>query len=169
MSFETKIKELSDLYLEDAHKPNITGFVDHLFQVAADLGSVACELEGPNSLRFFQPSTPIHKVGIEPSLVTRQATLIVENATARTVLRMMCARLGVICKERIPNSVSPYGGQGKLTVGTIPGMVFRVAFTNTSSEQRFELTGVPRETVGVNEMDTNLETVLRRGEDREVR
>ena len=31
MTFETKIKELSDRYLADAHA-DITGFVDHLFQ-----------------------------------------------------------------------------------------------------------------------------------------
>ena len=41
MSFETKIKELSDRHFADFRAPDITGFVDQLFHVAAETGTVA--------------------------------------------------------------------------------------------------------------------------------
>jgi hypothetical protein len=58
----------------------------------------------------------------------------------RSVFRAVLARVAVLCNERSPNSVSPYGGQGELSLGTSPPAVFRVTFANTPAEQKLELT-----------------------------
>jgi hypothetical protein len=57
-----------------------------------------------------------------------------------SVLRAVLARIAVLCNERTPGSVSPYGGQGWLCASTDPAAVFRVSFSNTPQEQRLELT-----------------------------
>ena len=60
----------------------------------------------------------------------------------KSVFRAILARVAVLCNERSPNSVSPYGGQGEVSVGANPAMTFRVEFANTPDEQRLELTRV---------------------------
>src|SRR5208282_5382429 len=60
----------------------------------------------------------------------------------KSVFRAILARVAVLCNERSPNSVSPYGGQGEVSVGADPAMTFRVEFANTPDEQRLELTRV---------------------------
>ena len=57
----------------------------------------------------------------------------------KSALRAILARVAALCNERTPNSVSPYGGQGELSVGANPAVVFRVRFANTLAEQRLEL------------------------------
>jgi hypothetical protein len=49
------------------------------------------------------------------------------------------ARVAVLCNQRTPNSVSPYGGQGELLIGPEPTTTMRVAFVNTPDEQSLEL------------------------------
>jgi hypothetical protein len=66
----------------------------------------------------------------------------------KSVFRAVLARVAALCNERMPHAVSPYGGQGELTVGAHPDMVLRATFINTTSEQRLELTPVQREAVG---------------------
>jgi hypothetical protein len=58
----------------------------------------------------------------------------------KSVFRAILARIAALCNERIPNSVSPYGGQGEFSAGANPRAVFRVTFSNTPAEQRLELT-----------------------------
>lgn len=57
----------------------------------------------------------------------------------KSVFRAVLARLAALCNERRPGSVSPYGGTGEIAVDGNPVTVFRVAFTNTPDQQRFEL------------------------------
>lgn len=57
----------------------------------------------------------------------------------KSVVRAILARVAALCNERNPRSVSPYGGQGELSVGVNPPAVFRVTFTNTADEHRLEL------------------------------
>ncbi|HEX3314845.1 MAG TPA: hypothetical protein VHR72_08150 [Gemmataceae bacterium] len=54
--------------------------------------------------------------------------------------RIVLARLHVLCNERVPDSVGPYGGTGELTVPGDPPMATRVVFVNTTGEQCVELT-----------------------------
>jgi hypothetical protein len=70
---------------------------------------------------------------------------VIDKPLRKSLFRATLARVAVLCNERSPDSVSLYGGQGELTVGTNPATVFRVAFTNTPGEQRLELSPVQRE------------------------
>jgi hypothetical protein len=67
---------------------------------------------------------------------------VIESPLRKSLFRAILARVAVLCNERSPNSVSPYGGRGELIVGANPATVFRVVFTNTPGEQRLELTPV---------------------------
>lgn len=73
----------------------------------------------------------------------------------KSVFRAILARIAVLCNERTPNSVSPYGGHSELSVGADPPTVFKVAFTNTAAEQKFELTTAtePAAENGISEAD----------------
>ena len=68
----------------------------------------------------------------------------------KSVFRAALARIAVLCNEHNPNSVSPYGGQGELSIGTAPATVFRVAFANTPDEQSLELVRVSSSEAGLN-------------------
>jgi hypothetical protein len=58
----------------------------------------------------------------------------------KSVFRAILARIAVLCNERIPNSVSPYGGESELSIGINPPAVFRVTFANTPAEHKLSLT-----------------------------
>src|SRR5438105_707801 len=45
---------------------------------------------------------------------------LVDVLLRKSVFRAILARVAVLCNERTPNSVSPYGGQGKLSIGADP-------------------------------------------------
>ena len=64
---------------------------------------------------------------------------VVDVPIRKSVFRAILARIAVLCNERTPNSVSPYGGQGEFLVGTAPPTVYKVAFTNTADEQQINL------------------------------
>lgn len=137
MLFETKIRELSALYLADARAPDITGFVDQLFQVAAETGTVACDFNGDKKLRFFVRPTETHLKGLAPRPAQTPPTCFVEHEAARSVLRMICARLGVICKERTALDISLYGDKAVLDYEVPDQKRWSVSFTNTPDRQEF--------------------------------
>jgi hypothetical protein len=66
---------------------------------------------------------------------TEEATVPLPPAAFRTIL----ARIAVLCNERSPNSVTPYGGEGLLAVKSHPSTVFQVTFVNTPDKQQLEL------------------------------
>jgi hypothetical protein len=74
---------------------------------------------------------------------------LVDLPLRKSVFRAILARIAALCNERSPNSVSPYGGQGELSVGADPPAVFRVDFVNTAEEQKLDLNPVQQ-------MDENL-------------
>jgi hypothetical protein len=57
----------------------------------------------------------------------------------RPLFRDMLARLAVLGNERIPNSVSLYGGTGEVAVAANPLAVLRIKIINKSDEQCLEL------------------------------
>jgi hypothetical protein len=63
----------------------------------------------------------------------------IEIPLPKSVFRAILARIAALCNERTPNSVSPYGGEGELSVSANPRTVFRVQFTNAPGEQRLEV------------------------------
>jgi hypothetical protein len=64
----------------------------------------------------------------------------IEIPFRKSVFRAMLARVAALCNEQRPDSVSPYGGQGELSVGPVPVAVFLVKFVNTAEEQKLEFT-----------------------------
>jgi hypothetical protein len=66
----------------------------------------------------------------------------IEMLLPRSVVRAVLARVVVLCNERNPNSVSPYGGRSAVVVDADPAKAIRVAFVNTPNEQRLELASV---------------------------
>jgi len=66
----------------------------------------------------------------------------IEVPLQKTVLRAALARVAVLCNERLPNSVSLYGGQGELLLDADPTKTIRVLFINTPDEQILELSSV---------------------------
>ena len=57
-----------------------------------------------------------------------------------SVLRAILARLAALCHDPNAGACSPYGGKGKIIIGTNPSTLFHVAFVNTPEEQRLALT-----------------------------
>jgi len=137
MSLETKINELREAYLADARAPNITRFVDRLFQVAAENGAVAGVLDGDKRLRFSVRPTPIPGRVLTPPSAQLQAPCIVEHEAARSVLRMICARLRVICQERTAREISPYGDKAVMDYDVQDRRRWNISFTNTAERQEF--------------------------------
>jgi hypothetical protein len=63
------------------------------------------------------------------------------------IFRTALARIAALCNERIPDSVSPYGGTGELTVPGDPPTVSRVAFSNKSGDCWLDIRPVPGERI----------------------
>ena len=77
------------------------------------------------------------RVGVEPEES-------IEVQVPKSAFRAVLARFAVLCNERNPGSVSPYGGEGELTVDAGSGTVCQMAFINTLDEQRVRLTRIER-------------------------
>jgi hypothetical protein len=138
MTVEKKIKELSNLYLADIRAPDIVRFVDQLFHVAAETGNLAGVFDGDKKLRFFVRPPRTRGQGSAPTAAQLPAAAcIVEHETARIVLRMICARLGVICKERTATDLSPYSNEAEIGYAIQAQERWKVSVTNTPERQEF--------------------------------
>jgi hypothetical protein len=73
---------------------------------------------------------------------------VIDRPVRKSVFRAILARVATLCSERVPNLVSHYGGQAEFPLSAGSDMFLKVAFTNTSSEQRLKVTPVPIETAG---------------------
>lgn len=56
-----------------------------------------------------------------------------------SVFQAALARFAALCNESLPDSVSPYGGEGEFSIASHSPATFRVAFANTPAEQTLEL------------------------------
>lgn len=74
----------------------------------------------------------VRPLGVRPEEST-------EVALPRSVFRAILARFAALCNECVPGSVSPYGGDGEISIDTGGPANFRVMFTNTPAEQRLEI------------------------------
>lgn len=137
MNFATRIKGLAEVYLADVRTPNIAAFVEQLFSVAAETGGLACALSGEKAIQFSLQQGPNPAKGQAPSQVRLQTDCHVEHAAARAVLRMLCARLGMICKEQTGRDVSLYGDQMVIDYEVQGHNLWSVSFTNTTDRQDF--------------------------------
>jgi hypothetical protein len=64
---------------------------------------------------------------------------LLDRPDRKSVFRAILARLAVLCNDSSPGSVSPYGGQGSLSIESDPMMRFHVSFLNTPQEQWLKL------------------------------
>ena len=64
---------------------------------------------------------------------------LIEVPLHKSVVRAVLARIAVLCNERHPDSVSPYGGRGEVSIVIGVAGAIRVAFVNTPEEQRLDL------------------------------
>ena len=60
----------------------------------------------------------------------------------KSALRAFIARVAALCVESTPNGVSPYGGEGEVTLAGKPGAVIQAAFINTTAHQSLKLSNL---------------------------
>ncbi len=150
MNSENRIRELVQAYLVDDHQVETVRFIDELLLLAAEQEEIRCSLVGESALRF--ESSEHHSTEVKVG-------------RAKTKLRMLCARLAVLCNESGGSEVSLYGGEGIVKkgvprlssvaasagnpvpvdfmppeAGTTTTIEERVRFMNTPSEQWFLIT-----------------------------
>lgn len=83
----------------------------------------------------------------------------------KSVFRAALARIAALCNEQHPHSVTPYRGEGEITVpsagleSSLPPSICHVAYTNTPSEQRLEIRFARSSAVG----GTRFTVLLRAG------
>lgn len=135
-SFDTAIRGLVSRHLADHRKVDVVGFVDQLFHLAGSKGSIGCQAISDLELRFVleRPQEPA------------QTACVVEMPAARSLLRMMCARLGVLCQEGTGRDISLYGDSGvfeKRFELNEPAR-WNVSYANTPGCQRFLIECVAR-------------------------
>jgi hypothetical protein len=104
-------------------RDGVVGLVDGLLDLCREQGL---------RLDWRADRCRVHPLGGRPEGST-------EIPLSKSVFRAILARIAALCNERVPGSVSPYGGEGELAVGTDPPTVLRVAFTNTPGEQKLEV------------------------------
>lgn len=97
MNAESSIRELVKECLDDSHNVRGVEFIDQLLPLASETGEIACTLASDCKLRFEIPGLPAWEVELE---------------RAKAKLRMLCARLSVLCNENAHQDVSIYGGEG---------------------------------------------------------
>lgn len=137
MNFETRIKKLSDRYLANVRAPDIAGFVDQFFVVAGETGTVGCVVSESKSLQFSVTEAQVRVMGLAHASSQALPTCLVEHEAAQRVLRMICARLGAICKERTASDISPYGDKAELDYEIQDHNHWIISFTNTPDRQEF--------------------------------
>ena len=115
----TKLRRLS----KRAHVEVMDALFDEILSQIAELKNVSCTLADDSSLCLQSQ----HKVVAQVKL-----------PRAKSVLRVMCARLSVRCSEWAQKEVSPYGDQVEFELPTIK-LPCKVSFENTPDAQRFEI------------------------------
>lgn len=145
MNAEKEIRELTEATLADNHRTDGVRFVDELLVMASQVGKISCTFLGERSLRFQVQDQPSWELQLD---------------RAKSKLRMLCARLGVLCNETGSSDVSIYGGKGLIRkemadrVNNTPAanrsplrpsqqrpdlVTWEVVFQNTPSAQEFTI------------------------------
>src|SRR5947209_1149064 len=99
MSATSQIRDLVRNRLV-GRKIDPVGFMDELLELSEQAGEIQCKLAGEQGLQFVVANQP--------------PAFEVELDAPRGKLRMLCARLGVLCHESGDQDVSLYGGEGTI-------------------------------------------------------
>ena len=97
MNAAAKIRDLVKADLADNHNIEPVRFMDELLCLASEVGEISCTLANAGALRFQIPD---------------ELDCDVELGRAKSKLRILCARLAVLCHESGCPEVSIYGGEG---------------------------------------------------------
>jgi hypothetical protein len=133
MNAESRIRELVGAYMADDHKGDLVRFLDGLLALAAEVGEIRCGRVDDMGWRFE---------------TSGQTSCVISLSRARTKLRIICARLSVLCNESGDPECSIYGGESFIrgTSSSSPNgepRRWKVSFMNTPSEHHFTITPVP--------------------------
>jgi hypothetical protein len=126
MSPTSRIREIAEAKLM-GRQIDVGAFVDGLLAIAVEAGTIRCLLASDQSLRFELGDNNTCEVGVD---------------SCRGKLRMMCARLGVLCNKAGGNAVSLYGGEGVIQAPASNGREphqWAVRFMNTPAEHEFTI------------------------------
>lgn len=129
----TGIAQIEELFRDIAagRKRDVVSVVDRLIMVARDVREIKCTLASSQSLRFEIPGQKASEVHID---------------RAKGILRAICARLAVLCRDS-GQEFSPYGGEGVIKAEVVRsvelsnhgGEGWKVRFKNTTDEQEFTI------------------------------
>ncbi len=97
MNADCRIRELVMATLASNHDVDGVRFIDQLLLVVAEVGEIKCSLVEERALRFQTPTKTLCEV---------------EVGRTKSKLRLLCARLSVLCNESNGPEVSLYGGEG---------------------------------------------------------
>jgi hypothetical protein len=125
MSATSRIRESVQAKLT-GRKIDVVGVVDDLLGIVAEAGEIHCFLSSEQTLRF-EMHDDICEIDLD---------------SCRGKLRMLCARLSVLCNETAITTVSPYGGEGVIRLPSHNGVEpsrCTVRFKNTPDEQEFTI------------------------------
>src|SRR5437867_2262891 len=100
-------------------------FIDELLVIAGEAGEVRFSLADEGALRITVGGNTC-EIGLD---------------AARSKLRMLCARLSVLCNQSKEAEASPYGGQGVIKRAAARDCA--VSWKNTPAEQEFTLSLAP--------------------------
>jgi hypothetical protein len=98
MNVETTVRKLVQEDLEDNHEVEAVRFIDRLLLIASEVEEIQCGLTANQCGLWFQ--------------VPGQPAWEVEIGRAKSKLRMLCARLAVLCMESGGQDFILYGGDG---------------------------------------------------------
>jgi hypothetical protein len=101
MNVEQALRDLAETYLSDNHHVDGVRFVEELLLLAAQAGQVQGRLTSDGKLRFEASGGHVVEM---------------ELGRAKTKLRLLCARLSVLCNEAGYETMSVYGGEGVIGI-----------------------------------------------------
>jgi hypothetical protein len=130
LSIVGRLQHLIQDYLSRSKNIRVVEFVDRLLELTSELGHLNCTLGEGQTLIFATAGRPLYR-----AVMTR----------AKTILRVMCARLSVICSERTGQEASPYGDEAEFEFEPVPQKRFQVTvwFKNTPAHQEFDIQAQP--------------------------
>jgi hypothetical protein len=133
MTIESRLQGMWTAYLADERSPNILGFMEQLFSLAAESGTVVCDYHGEGVLRFS-----IGHKGM-PGGTANPSACFLNHQAAKSIVRMLCARLGAICQQQTGKPISFYGDSADIDYDVSGHRRWTISFINTPEQQKFAI------------------------------
>ena len=118
ISFDAQAASALQFLADRIDTPTLDGFIERLFALAAELECITCRY-AEERIRIDSKDRVLHEMAFPRS---------------KSALRMVCARLAVLCKEWSNENVNPYGDHLSVHVPS-EKHAFVVTFENTPAQQ----------------------------------